>query len=266
MGSARTERIARAPLAVPSSSSLEELEEKLGYRFGNRKLLQRALTHRSWLSDRSVTIAENADNEQLEFLGDSILGFVVSEALMLRHPSEPEGQLSKWKSQLVSAVHLHHCALLIGLGQHLLLGKGEESSGGRSRKTLLANAFEALIAAIHIDGGIEPAKTMVKQRVLDVLPEPGNAESIDLLNFKGVLLEKTQEFGLPEPFYTTVGSSGPEHAKVFTVEVRVGDRLKARAEGSSKKAASQYAAQALIDHLEGQQVAPDRAPVNAGKA
>ena len=252
-------------MAVPARSSQEEeLEEKVGYRFGNRKLLQRALTHRSWLSDRSATIAENADNEQLEFLGDSILGFVVSESLILRHPSESEGQLSKWKSQLVSAAHLHHCALLIGLGQHLLLGKGEERSGGRDRKTLLANAFEALIAAIHLDGGIEAAKTMVKQRVLDVLPEPGNAESIDLLNFKGALLEKTQELGLPEPSYETVGSFGPEHAKVFTVEVLVGDHLKARAEGSSKKAASQYAAQTLLDRLD-EQATRDRPLSGTGK-
>jgi len=236
-------------MAVPARSSLEELEQKLGYRFNNRDLLQRALTHRSWLSDRSATITESTDNEQLEFLGDSILGFVVSESLMLRHPYESEGQLSKWKSQLVSAAHLYQCALLVDLGQHLLLGKGEERSGGRGRKTLLANAFEALIAAIHLDGGMEAAKAMVKKRVLDILPEPGNAESIDLLNFKGVLLERTQQLGLPEPSYATVGSSGPEHAKVFTVEVRVGDRLQASAEGSSKKAASQYAAQALLEHL-----------------
>lgn len=252
-------------MAVPARSSLAELEERIGYRFGNRNLLQRALTHRSWLSDRCATIAENADNEQLEFLGDSILGFVVSESLMLRHSSESEGQLSKWKSQLVSAAHLYHCALLIGLGQYLLLGKGEERNGGRNRKTLLANAFEALIAAIHLDGGMEAAKMMTKHCVLDVLPDPGNADSIDLLNFKGALLEKTQEFGLPEPSYTTVGSSGPEHAKVFTVEVRVGDQLKASAEGSSKKSASQYAAQALLEHL-GSPELRNRAISSTGKS
>src|SRR5690242_2236627 len=129
-------------MAVPTRSSLEELESKIGYRFRDRRLLQRALTHRSWLSDRASTISESSDNEQLEFLGDSILGFVVSEALLLRHPLEPEGQLSKWKSHLVSAAHLHRCALLIDLGNHLLLGRGEERNGGRGRKTLLANAFE----------------------------------------------------------------------------------------------------------------------------
>jgi ribonuclease-3 len=239
--------------AVFGRSSLGDLEEKLGYRFQNRKLLLRALTHRSWLSDRSPIIAENADNEQLEFLGDAILGFVVSEALMLRHRAESEGRLSKWKSQLVSAAHLYQCALLIGLGEHLLLGKGEEHNGGRGRRTLLANAFEAIIAAIHLDGGIEAARTMVRQRVLDVLPEPGNAESVDILNFKGTLLERTQELGLPEPRYNTVASSGPEHAKVFTVAVQVGDRFSAQGQGTSKKAASQYAAQALMKALENEE-------------
>lgn len=250
--------------AVSGRSSLQDLEEKLGYRFQNRKLLQRALTHRSWLSDRSAVIAENADNEQLEFLGDSILGFVVSESLMLRHAAESEGQLSKWKSQLVSAAHLHQCALLIGLGEHLLLGKGEEHNGGRGRKTLLANAFEALIAAVHLDGGIEVARAMVKQCVLDVLPEPGNAESVDILNFKGTLLERTQALGLPEPTYATLGASGPEHAKVFRVGVQVGDRLSAEGQGTSKKSASQYAAQALIRLLENEET-PRPDPNGTGK-
>lgn len=250
-------------MAVSTRSSLEELESKIGYRFRDRKLLQRALTHRSWLSDRSSTISETTDNEQLEFLGDSILGFVVSEALLQRHPSEPEGQLSQWKSHLVSAAHLHRCALLMGLGDHLLLGKGEERNGGRGRKTLLANAFEALIAAVHLDGGIEAAKILIKHHVLDVLPEPGNAESISLLNFKGLLLEKTQELGLPEPSYKMLGSFGPEHAKMFTAEVHVGENLKARADGSSKKAAGQYAAQALLEQLQGAQAAPERTAAKA---
>jgi ribonuclease III len=249
-------------MAVPSRSSLEELESKIGYRFRDRRLLQRALTHRSWLSDRASTISESSDNEQLEFLGDSILGFVVSEALFLRHPLEPEGQLSKWKSHLVSAAHLHRCALLIDLGNHLLLGRGEERNGGRGRKTLLANAFEALIAAVHLDGGIEAAKSLITLHVLDVLPEPGNAESISLLNFKGLLLEKTQELGLPEPAYRMLGSFGPEHAKMFTAEVHVGETFTARAEGSSKKAAGQYAAQALLEQLEESQSGPHPTAAN----
>ncbi len=251
-------------MAVPVKPSLGELERRIGYCFHDRKLLQRALTHRSWLSDRAPVISENCDNEQLEFIGDSILGFAVSEALFLRHPSEPEGQLSKWKSHLVSAAHLHSCALLLDLGEHLLLGKGEERNGGRGRKTLLANAFEALIAAVHIDGGIQAAKMLVQQHVLDILPEPGNAESLDLFNFKGLLLEKTQELDLPEPIYSTVDSFGPEHSKMFTAEVSVGDKYMARADGSSKKAASQFAAKTLLERFEEAPLSNGPVPIGSG--
>src|SRR5689334_788014 len=125
--------------------SLEALEAKLGYRFQNSDLLKRALTHRSWLSERSSALPQKSDNEQLEFLGDSILGFIASESLLVRHPSLSEGQLSQWKGHLVSATHLHNCALRLDIGEHLRLGKGEERNGGRERKTLLANALEAVI-------------------------------------------------------------------------------------------------------------------------
>jgi ribonuclease-3 len=234
---------------------LEALEEKLGHRFRNRDLLTRALTHRSATGDRPPTAEgrDTGDNEQLEFLGDSILGFVASEALVAGHPGVHEGQLSQWKAHLVSATHLHECALELELGQHLLLGKGEERNGGRERKTLLANSLEALIAAIYLDGGMDRARGFVAEHVLSVLESPDDVESIGLLNFKSVLQEKTQAMGLPVPRYTTVETSGPEHAKVFTVEVRIGSRLAQRAEGSSKKAASQRAAQLLLQHLDSQQ-------------
>src|ERR1700685_2663354 len=119
---------------------VDALEEKLGYRFRDRELLVRALTHRSWLSERGSPLPENTDNEQLEFLGDSVLGFIVSEGLVLRHAGAREGQLSQWKAQLVSSAHLYRCALALDLGQYLRLGKGEERNGGREGKTLLANA------------------------------------------------------------------------------------------------------------------------------
>jgi ribonuclease-3 len=205
------------------------------------------LTHRSWLSERVSPLPEVGDNEQLEFLGDSILGFVVSEALVLRHPSAREGALSKWKAHLVSATHLHRCALKLGLGEHLQLGKGEDRNGGRERKTLLANGLEAVIAALHIDGGVEVARAFIDEHVLQMLEN--NVESIDALNFKSVLQERTQALGLPAPRYITVESSGPEHAKVFTVEVRIGDGHTGRASGSSKKSASQEAARLLLDRL-----------------
>ncbi|HEX4809711.1 MAG TPA: ribonuclease III [Bryobacteraceae bacterium] len=231
------------------NSSIGSLEEKFGYRFRHQELLLRALTHRSWLSERTSPIPETGDNEQLEFLGDSILGFIVSERLFLRHPSAREGSLSKWKAHLVSATHLHRCALEIGLGEYLLLGKGEDRNGGRERKTVLANALEAVIAAVHIDGGIEAVRTFIDKHVLQILDNSEDVESIDALNFKSVLQERTQALGLPAPRYVIVESSGPEHAKVFTVEVRVGDGQIGRASGTSKKSASQGAARQLLDRL-----------------
>jgi ribonuclease III len=227
----------------------EALEEKLAYRFHNRELLVRALTHRSWLSERGSPLPESSDNEQLEFLGDSVLGFIVSEALVLRHASEREGQLSQWKAQLVSSAHLHRCACALELGQYLLLGKGEERSGGRERKTLLANALEAIVAAIHMDGGIDQARDFIEEHILRDLDQGATVHSIGLLNYKGLLHERAQALKLPTPQYTTVETSGPDHAKVFTVEVRIGDKFSSRATGTSKKAASQSAAEILIDQL-----------------
>lgn len=229
---------------------IETLEEKLGYRFKNRALLRRALTHRSWVSERVSPMPEDADNEQLEFLGDSILGFVVSEALVLRDPNAREGQLSQWKAHLVSAAFLHRCALAIQLGDYLQLGKGEERNGGRQRKTLLADAFEAVIAALHLDGGMEVAREFIADHILCVLDRPEEVESIGLLNHKSVLQERTRVLGLPVPRYLTISSSGPEHAKIFTVEVRIGENIAFRATGSSKKSASQHAAEGLIKQLD----------------
>jgi ribonuclease-3 len=225
---------------------IDRLEENLGYRFKNRELLFRALTHRSCASEFPPD--QCADNEQLEFLGDSVLGFVVSEALVSKYPATREGDLSQWKSHLVSCTYLHQCALAIELGNFLCLGKGEERNGGRTRKTVLANAFEAIIAAVHLDGGVEVAKAFVHAKVLTGLDQMANG-AIELLNHKSVLQERTQAMGLPIPRYSTVGAAGPEHAKVFTVEARVGDLLSTRATGTSKKAASQHAAEVLIGQL-----------------
>ncbi len=232
------------------SPLLEILEQKLGYRFRNQDVLVRALTHRSWPSQHDSALAENSDNEQLEFLGDSVLGFIASESLVVRHPSVREGQLSQWKAHLVSATHLHVCALELGLGEYLRLGKGEERNGGRERKTLLANALEAVIAAIYFDGGMEAARAFIEEHVLSVLESPEDVESIGRLNHKSVLQEQTQALGLPVPRYSTVETSGPEHAKIFTVEARVGNELASRATGTSKKTASQLAAQLLLEKLE----------------
>ena len=229
--------------------SIAGLEEKLGYRFKDSGLLIRALTHRSSLSDKTGKMPDADDNEQLEFLGDSVLGFIVAESLFRRFPSAREGQLSQWKSHLVSAAYLHQRALEVGLGEFLLLGKGEERNGGRERPTLLSNAFEAVIAAMHLDGGTEPARMFIARTVLAGLDSLDN-DHIELLNHKSVLQERTQAMGLPVPRYITVSSSGPQHARIFTVEAKIGDGLSARANGSSKKLASQRAAEEMLRVLD----------------
>jgi ribonuclease III len=228
------------------SARLETLEEVLGHRFENRELLERSLTHRSRAYERNSEEAAT-DNEQLEFLGDAILGFLVSEALVLRHPAFPEGRLSKLKAYLVSASHLHEVALRLQLGHHLLLGRGEEMSGGREKKALLANALEALIAALYLDAGLEPVRSFVVQHIVGEshLPEEG----AQLTDYKSALQEMAQALKLPQPHYSIVEERGPEHAKTFLVEVRVGRDWVSQAEGLSKKSAGQKAAQQILRQL-----------------
>ncbi len=225
----------------------EELETALGYRFTKPELLARAFTHRSRVHEKN-SIPAPGDNEQLEFLGDSILGFVVSDALVASHPDYPEGRLSKLKAQFVSALHLHAVAVRLRLGEHLLLGRGEEMSGGREKKALLANAVEALIAALYLDGGIEPARRFILQHIIGEAEPAVEARLAD--DYKSALQELAQSLKLPQPRYTIVDEHGPEHAKTFIVEARVGPNWVSRAEGMSKKSAGQKAAQEILRQLQ----------------
>jgi ribonuclease-3 len=229
--------------------------ERLDYSFRRYDVLIRALTHKSHAAERlpADATAKNpdSDNEQLEFLGDSILGFLVSEALFERYPGFPEGKLSKLKSWLVSASHLHAVAEAVGLGSALRLGKGEEMSGGREKKAILANALEAVLAAIYLDGGMEAAREFVHGKLLARMgSDPDLLLPAGLADFKSALQERAQAMGLPQPKYVITGERGPEHAKTFTVEVSLGKALTARAEGGSKKDAGQRAAGKMIDQLE----------------
>ncbi|HEY6390719.1 MAG TPA: ribonuclease III [Bryobacteraceae bacterium] len=240
-------------MAIPSRDrkgtvfvDLDILEGVLGHRFGNRELLERALTHKSCGSEKSPE-EPTADNEQLEFLGDAILGFVVSETLVARNPTFPEGRLSKLKAHLVSAAHLHEVALQAQLGAYLILGRGEEMSGGRRKKTLLANALEAVIAALYLDGGLEPASSFIVKRVVGDAPAPDEAAKV--FDYKSALQEMAQALKLPQPRYATVDERGPEHTKTFLVEVRVGRDWVSQAEGMSKKSAGQRAAQLILQQL-----------------
>lgn len=231
------------------AGDLGELERRIGYAFRQSQLLLRALTHKSRLHQPFADTATcEEDNEQLEFLGDSILGFLVSEWLVRRYPESPEGSLSKRKAHLVSASHLHEAAQALALGGFLLLGRGEERSGGREKKALLADALEAVLAAIYLDGGMEPARQFVETHLLAEAAS-AVAEVAGERDFKTVLQERAQMMKLPPPRYVIVRQSGPEHAKTFTVEVRLGSEWTSQAEGSSKKSAGQKAAQLLLQQL-----------------
>ncbi len=226
---------------------VEELESRIGYSFADRSLLLRALTHKSLLAETTESGAR--DNEQLEFLGDSILGFLASEFVLALSPGSPEGDLSRLKAHLVSAARLHETALALDIGSYLRLGRGEELSGGRAKKALLANAVEALIAAIYLDcgpaRGIEACRGFLTRFLWHSLADSGIP-----VDPKNALQELAQSRKLPIPRYSIVFETGPEHAKRFTVEARVGKQFTAQAEGSSKKAASQKAAELLLTLLQ----------------
>lgn len=230
-------------------ADLEQLQHKLGYRFQDTGLLVRALTHRSLLVELKPGESGNGDNEQLEFLGDAILGFIAAADLTRRRPSAREGELSRLKAHLVSASHLFEAACDIGLGEQLRLGRGEELSGGRQKKALLSDALEAVIAAIYIDGGIEACRDVVERLILRRF-EPGDTLSpLPPPDAKSQLQEYAQSRKLPMPRYVIVKEQGPEHSKTFTVETRIGKLVLPQGEGKSKKSASQRAAELALDTL-----------------
>ena len=231
------------------SGTVTELENTIGYAFQNSELLLRATTHSSYCRESGVSAGEPS-NEQMEFLGDAVLGFLVSEALVEQFPDYSEGQLSKRKAHLVSASHLHQVAQRIALGQFLRMGKGEEQSGGRAKKTLLADALEALIAAIDLDGGLESARRFVRQWILGSV----DWQQIQVVDHKSELQEFLQGQRAPQPRYVVVREKGPEHHKVFTVRVQVGATRLAQADGDSKKAAQQAAAQIALERLKRNEV------------
>lgn len=229
---------------------LEELEQLLGYAFSDRALLVRALTHSSSANESGTPAEGSSDNERLEFLGDSVLGWLVSEYLFQRFPQFAEGQLSLLKNHLVSSNHLQYAARHLQLGDFLQLGKGEDSAGGRGKQRLLVNAFEAVLAAIYLDGGIEPARNLLLTRAIpdenELLRLAGSGPPHD---YRAELDRITRERGLPKPDYALLNEAGPGHARMFTVEVRVGGDLRSCAEGPSKKAAAHKAAQAACSRL-----------------
>lgn len=266
---------------LTQSEDLASLELALGHRFANPELLIHALTHRSQAYELAMETTgkpddgERADNERLEFLGDAVLGVVVAEALFRSHPDWQEGELTRMRSQLVSRKHMAEVASSIGLGQHLRLGRGEERSGGRRKAALLANAMEAVIAAIYLDagrkkdsasGGLAAVQRFADRHILGSAADELARELISgaaLGDHKSALQELLQATHTGVPVYVVENESGPDHHKRFQVEVRLrspdgelGDPL-ASGTGSTKKKAEQEAARRAMAVLAGSEAARD---------
>jgi len=239
-------RLLRKKAAVFSEVRLRELEERLGYCFREPLLLEKALRHRSSLQSDKLTAS--SANEQLEFLGDAVLGLVTAEYLFRSYPREDEGKLTKYKSVIVSGLMLSKYAAKIGLGDFILMGSGEIRSGGRTRPTILEDAFEAAVGAIYLDGGLKAARRFIESRLLVFLED--ELEAVSNQNFKSELLEYAQSCGLPQPFYSVVDSVGPDHHKTFIVQVSLEGRELGKGSGRSKKSAEQRAAQAALMELD----------------
>jgi ribonuclease-3 len=234
---------------VPFGSELEPLERRIGYRFRDRGLLEHALTHRSRVhEDASGGVF---DNESLEFLGDSILGFVIADMLFREFPEHNEGQKSKVKASLVSSASLARLAEQIDLGAFLILGRGEEKTGGRRKHAIIADCYEALIAAIYLDGGIEPARAFIERQFASLVQEARRtgAAAAFTEDWKSALQEWLQSHGRGLPIYRLFEELGPPHRRTFVVDVQVDDKTIARAEGRSKKEAAQAAAKEALEIL-----------------
>ena len=223
----------------------DELQARIDYRFKDRGLLEHALTHKSRAAeDASGGVA---DNESLEFLGDAVLGLVVAETLFRQYPTYTEGQKSKIKAAVVSTQSLARQAEVIQLGLHLILGRGEEKTGGRFKQALLADAYEALIAAIFLDGGLDAAAAFLRRELKEAID--AGSEQTFAPDYKSALQERVQALGHPLPEYRLSGSEGPDHRKTFTIEVIVNGEVFGAATGRAKKEAEQEAARIALARL-----------------
>ena len=222
---------------------IKDLEGAIGYRFQNITLLQNALTHSSYANERWHNSL--LSNERLEFLGDSILGMVVAEHLYKQFPDRPEGELTKMRADMVCETSLAAIAEKIGLGQHLLLGHGEDRLGGRSRASILADAVESVIAASFLDGGMAAAEGLIRRFVLTNVP----VKRMQNTDYKTALQELVQQKKNQTLTYVLTGEAGPDHDKVFTVDVLLNDQRVGSGTGSSKKRAEQAAAQSALEVL-----------------
>lgn len=235
------------PLVPPGTMNEHvHLERRLGVSFGDKSLLKRALTHRSYLNEHPQSAFE--DNERLEFLGDAVLDFVIGEYLYHRFPEMAEGPLTSLRSALVRRETLARFAVHFDLGSHLLVGHGEDESGGRERPALLCAAFEALVGAVYLDLGLEAVQhilnPLVGPEIESTLRERSDRDA------KSQLQEMAQGEMHRTPRYMTVGETGPDHAKEFTVEVSIGGTVFGQGVGASKQQAAQAAAQEALEQIQ----------------
>ena len=222
---------------------IKDLENALGYRFSNITLLQNALTHSSFANERWHDSLRS--NERLEFLGDSILGMVVADHLYRNFPDRPEGELTRMRADMVCEQSLAAVANQLGLGEHMLLGHGEERFGGKTRPSILADAVESIIAASYLDGGFEAAAGIVRRFNLTQVP----VKKLNNADYKTALQELVQQKKNQSLVYMLVGSYGPDHDKSFKVQVSLNGKVVGTGEGSSKKRAEQDAAHRAIELL-----------------
>ena len=254
------------------------LEDALGHRFQRREIFEQALTHSSFAREAESQAPTGTacdtpgDNEQLEFLGDAVLSFVISRELFRRFPEYAEGDLSKLRAHIVSARALVHPARRLEIGRYLRFGRGEERSGGRTKSALLVNALEALIAAIFLDAGLDKAHqfivNVILQPALEELQQQGKS-TLPVMDYKSALQEVVHATGRPQPRYSLVKEQGPEHRKVFTMEVHIpapsggGEAFVSRAEGKTKKRAEQGAARQAWEYLQSLQAESGTSPVDS---
>jgi ribonuclease-3 len=232
-------------MVTQSERSYQALEERLGYRFTDATLCETALTHRSWLNE--ADLPGRSDNERLEFLGDAVLALVVSDLVMRRFPTRAEGDLTRVRAALVSEGGLARAALDLDLGAWILLGRGEERTGGRNRPSILANALEALMGAVYLDGGLAPAAALAERLFEEALRDVDQHAKLD---YKSRLQERAQALLQLAPVYAVVSAVGPDHDKRFEVALTLGGRELARASGRSKKEAEQSAAAVALAALD----------------
>ncbi len=222
---------------------MKELEENLGYHFQDPELLEHAMTHSSYANEHRASGVTS--NERLEFLGDSVLGMVVAEYLFRKHPDMPEGELTRTRAALVCEESLYEVARTLGLGHYLRLGRGEDAGGGRDRPSILADATEATLAAVYLDGGLDAVRRIIQDFILNKEQE----KSVDR-DYKTSLQELVQRNPGQSVSYRLVNELGPDHARIFVMEASVDGEVVGRGRGRTKKEAEQLSARAALEKLE----------------